>query len=101
MSVGENDVRHVANLARLGLDPARVEPLVRELSGILEHMDVLNRVDTSRVDALRDDAPALPTRPDGGERLTLARSPEGFAPEWQDGFFLVPRLATHEGDGAS
>jgi aspartyl-tRNA(Asn)/glutamyl-tRNA(Gln) amidotransferase subunit C len=101
MSVGEQDVRHVANLARLGLDPERVEHLVRELSAILEHMDVLNQVDTSRVDAVPDESPALPTRSDGGNRLTLEDSPEAFAPEWQDGFFLVPRLATHETDGES
>ena len=33
--VSEKDVRHVASLARLGIEPAKFEQLVRELNGIL------------------------------------------------------------------
>ena len=42
MSVSEEDVRHVATLARLGLDPERIPTLVAELNVILAHMDVLS-----------------------------------------------------------
>ena len=34
MAVSEDDVRHVAALARLGLEPGRIEPLVRETLAI-------------------------------------------------------------------
>ena len=44
MSVTPDDVRHVARLARVGLDEQRIPSLVSELNGILAHMDVLQQV---------------------------------------------------------
>jgi hypothetical protein len=29
----------------------------------------------------------------------LQRSPERTAPDWEDGFYVVPRLAHQEGEG--
>ena len=96
MSVSEHDVRHIAALARLGLEPERVPALVAELNGILAHMDVLAKVDTSVVEAVEGvGAGGMPLRADGGSPDALARPREAFAPEMRDGFFLVPRLATH------
>jgi aspartyl-tRNA(Asn)/glutamyl-tRNA(Gln) amidotransferase subunit C len=96
MSVGERDVRRVAELARLGLEPDRVRVLAAELNGILAHMDELRAVDTTRVDPtlitpgldapLRADTPRVAP----GVDITV------FAPQVADGFFLVPRLASHE-----
>ena len=97
MSVTVDDVRHVAALARLGLDEARARQLVGELNTILDHMNVLAGVDTDGVDEMAAIAPsATLLREDKGPPIPLARSPEAFAPAMRDGFFLVPRLATHE-----
>jgi len=41
-------------------------------------------------------AEGLPVRKDAGPAYPLARSLDAFAPSVRDGFFLVPRLATHE-----
>jgi aspartyl-tRNA(Asn)/glutamyl-tRNA(Gln) amidotransferase subunit C len=97
--VTEDDVRHVASLARLALDEARVPALVAELDGILRHMAALHKVDT------RNTAPAAgvgaggtPLRADEGPAYPLAYPREAFAPALRDGFFVVPRLPTH-GDG--
>ena len=49
MAVTEDDVRHVAALARLGLDAERIPTIAAELNGILAHMEVLSKVDTSLV----------------------------------------------------
>jgi aspartyl-tRNA(Asn)/glutamyl-tRNA(Gln) amidotransferase subunit C len=96
--VGESDVRHVAALARLGLDPARIQQLVSELNGILAHMEVLATVDTSQHPSFTAEQLArMPLRPDErGTSTPLAIARENLAPQWRDGFFLVPRLATHE-----
>jgi aspartyl-tRNA(Asn)/glutamyl-tRNA(Gln) amidotransferase subunit C len=99
MPVGEEDVRHVAELARLGLDPGRVEQLVRELNGILAHMERLAAVDTASASIEPLAAPALPLRPDDLAPIPLERRREAWAPMMRDGFFLVPRLATHEDTG--
>ena len=101
MAVSEKDVRHVAALARLGLEEDRLASLVIELNGILGHMDVLQRVDSGRerwdVSETRSEAAMRSDVDDASIPLSTAR--EHFAPEMRDGFFLVPRLATHEGDG--
>jgi aspartyl-tRNA(Asn)/glutamyl-tRNA(Gln) amidotransferase subunit C len=92
-----DDVRHIASLARLGVDDARLPALVEQLNAILGHMEVLQKVDVSGVAAdIAEGVPAMPLRADAGPQLPLARPREDFAPEMRDGFFLVPRLATHE-----
>lgn len=97
MAVTRDDVAHIAELARLALDETRVDELVRELNGILSHMDVLAKVDTDGVEATAGIGDAgTPLRPDEGPQLPLERPREAFAPAMRDGFFVVPRLATHE-----
>ena len=97
VSVSEDDVRHVASLARLGLEPDRIPTIVAELNGILAHMDVLSKVDTSIVGAVTGvGAAGTPLRVDGGNQIPLARPREAFAPAMREGLLLVPRLATHE-----
>ena len=102
MAVSEDDVRHVAGLARLAIEPARLSSLVSELNGILEHMEALGAVETKGLSMGdgRWGTNATPMRSDSdGKSISLAISRESFAPEMRDGFFLVPRLETHEGEG--
>jgi aspartyl-tRNA(Asn)/glutamyl-tRNA(Gln) amidotransferase subunit C len=97
VAVTIDDVRHIAALARLGLADDRATLLVHELNTILGHMDVLSRVNTDGVqEAVGVGAAGLPARPDTGPPIPLARSLDAFAPAMRDGFFLVPRLSTHE-----
>ena len=97
MSVTVDDVRHIASLARLGLDPERIPSLVAELNRILEHMDALGAVPSrsdQRVTGVS--AGGMPLREDLGPPIPLSRPRDEFAPAMRDGFFVVPRLATHE-----
>lgn len=97
MAVTQDDVRHVAELARLAVDEKRLDPLVAELNGILQHMDVLSQVDTSTVDSLMSvPIDSTPLRSDSSGPLPMATSRESFAPSMKDGLFIVPRLASHE-----
>jgi aspartyl-tRNA(Asn)/glutamyl-tRNA(Gln) amidotransferase subunit C len=97
VSVSFDDVRHIAALARVGIDERRLPALASELSGILEHMAVLARVDTAAVEIA---APGTESalRVDRGPPIPLARPLPAFAPMMRDGFLIVPRLATHGGD---
>jgi aspartyl-tRNA(Asn)/glutamyl-tRNA(Gln) amidotransferase subunit C len=102
MAVSESDVRHVASLARLGLPESRIASLVSELNGILEHMETLGGVNTAGwpTGDGRGETTATPMRSDvDGISVPLALARESFAPEMREGFFLVPRLETHEGEG--
>jgi aspartyl-tRNA(Asn)/glutamyl-tRNA(Gln) amidotransferase subunit C len=97
VAVTIDDVRHIASLARLGLPEARAAAIVQELNTILAHMDELAKVDTDgELEAVGVGAEGLPVRKDAGPPLPLARSLDAFAPSMRDGFFLVPRLSTHE-----
>ena len=97
MAVTIEDVRHIADLARLGLTEDRARALVAELNAILGHMEALAKVDTAGVEAaVGVGAAGTPLRADAGPPPGLARAPEAFAPSMRDGFFVVPRLATHE-----
>ena len=97
MAVTRDDVEHVAQLARLAIPEERMPELVRQLNGILEHMEVLREVNVTGVGATAGVGDAgLPLRTDAGPQLPLARAREDVAPAMRDGFFVVPRLATHE-----
>ena len=100
MAVTLDDVRHIASLARLGLSDERAKALVGELNTILGHMDVLSKVDTSGVEeVIGVGASGTPLRPDKGPPASLTRPIDAFAPKTKEGFFLVPRLSTHEDAG--
>lgn len=131
MSVSRGDVRHIAELARIGVPADRLDTLVTELNGILAHMDALRAVRTDSVADQPADAPTTPPLANGGSAampfatsesramplaadqppaVVLQRARELFAPHVRgtsgalapsvrDGFFLVPRLETHEDQG--
>lgn len=98
MSVSEQDVRHVAALARVGLSAERIPTLVAELNRILEHMNVLSQVKGGDEDLHSNAGAAMPLRTDDGPQLSLVRPLESFAPSIREGLLLVPRLSTHQDD---
>ncbi len=99
MSVTIDDVRHIASLARVGVTDDRARSLVSELNTILDHMAVLSRVDTTGVEPLTGvGVERAPLREDAGPPVALERPLADIAPTMRDGFFLVPRLSTHEDD---
>ncbi|MBM3885917.1 MAG: Asp-tRNA(Asn)/Glu-tRNA(Gln) amidotransferase subunit GatC [Gemmatimonadetes bacterium] len=101
MSVTREDVRRVAELARLTLPDEALDGYVAQLNGILAHMAALQSVSPQLTDA--GTAPAgMPLRADEPGATPLAHEAASFAPAMREGFFLVPRLATHEdaGEGA-
>jgi aspartyl-tRNA(Asn)/glutamyl-tRNA(Gln) amidotransferase subunit C len=111
MGVSRDDVRHIAALARIGVPEEKLDTLANELNGILAHMEVLQKVESAgaaaEADAIRT---GMPLRPDEGPSVKLERPISAIAPRTRaldgapmpaviDGFFLVPRLATHEDAG--
>jgi aspartyl/glutamyl-tRNA(Asn/Gln) amidotransferase C subunit len=100
--VTHDDVKHIAELARLGVSPSRLDDLVRELNGILSHMEVLAQVNTTEIgdESSPTGLPAAstPLRSDSSGPIPLLRPMEAFAPEVRDGFIIVPRLASHVTD---
>lgn len=93
MSVDAATVRKVAKLARIRVPEERLEPLSRELSGILDWIEQLNEVDVEGVEPLTSVVAAtLPMREDvvtdGGDPAKVLAN----APKTADGFFIVPKV---------
>jgi aspartyl-tRNA(Asn)/glutamyl-tRNA(Gln) amidotransferase subunit C len=102
MAVTREDVLHVADLARLGVDAVRADELTKELSSILAHMEVLSQIDTTTVPPTAGvGVGGTPLRPDVRTSPLMQGTLESFAPVMRDGFFIVPRLATHEDSAES
>ena len=104
MPVSPGQVRNIAGLARLELTDAEVEALTGELNALLEHCEELAELD-SEEEAFPDGDPGEPdglqanapyrdpgTPPDG---LSLPLSE--MAPDFREGFFVVPRLPAVDG----
>jgi aspartyl-tRNA(Asn)/glutamyl-tRNA(Gln) amidotransferase subunit C len=89
--IEREQVLHVAKLARLRLSEEEVERMVGELSGILEHVDRIGKLDlegvepTSHVVELKNVLRADEPRPSLPRDVALAS-----APEPQEGAFRVP-----------
>jgi aspartyl-tRNA(Asn)/glutamyl-tRNA(Gln) amidotransferase subunit C len=96
MSVSIDEVKHVAMLARLGLTEERAQALTRDMNTILEHMTVLERVETPSSRGFKPLLNPLRLRRDESPSAPLNAPPSAFAPEMREGLFIVPRLATHE-----
>lgn len=101
MAVTPEEVRHVASLARLRLEPEEVEQMTRELNGILTHVDELESADVEGAGGGVEPGYRAPLRADDPAPDPLAYGPDALAPEWRGGFFAVPRLASHEDDDLS
>ena len=81
MSVSRDDVRHIAELARIGVPADRLDTLVTELNGILAHMDALRAVRTdSAADQPVDASRTMPLAADQPPAVVLQRARELFAP---------------------
>ena len=101
MAVHADDVQAVAALARLGVAPERLPALARELSGILEHMAQLSAVENSDASPTGALMEGMPLRADDGAQVPLEGAREAFAPAMRGGFFVVPRLDTHDDAGSA
>ena len=100
MAITRDDVKHVAALARLAVTDERAEQFTAQLNTILGHMEVLSRVDTARLEPVSGvGAAAAPLQDDRGPSVELVLPIDAIAPNMRDGFFLVPRLSTHEAAG--
>jgi len=93
MSVSNEQVRHIAKLARIAMSDEELERLAPELNAILGWVEQLGEVDTDGVEPLtavidqklrlRDDAVT-----DGDIRDQVLAN----APDAQHGFFAVPKV---------
>ncbi|MGB9699990.1 MAG: Asp-tRNA(Asn)/Glu-tRNA(Gln) amidotransferase subunit GatC [Thermodesulfobacteriota bacterium] len=93
MKISKEEVTHVAYLARLYFSEEEKEKFTTQLNKILEYMDQLAKLDTSRIEptfhavaqtnVFREDI----VRPSMSQELSLSN-----APDRDRGFFRVPKI---------
>ena len=93
MKISKDEVRYVAQLARLKLDEPQIQEMSETLSEILTYMDTLNEVDTSNISptshvvkmdtVFRED--------EAKESLALDASLQN-APDRVGSFYRVPKI---------
>jgi aspartyl-tRNA(Asn)/glutamyl-tRNA(Gln) amidotransferase subunit C len=97
MSIGRDQVLHVARLAELAVQPEELERLVDQMSRIVDYVAQLDQVATEpATEAFLPGPSSVLLRDDLEGAKPLARSPQEMAPEFRDGFFLVPRHGAME-----
>jgi aspartyl-tRNA(Asn)/glutamyl-tRNA(Gln) amidotransferase subunit C len=93
VAISEEQVRHVATLARLGLSDEQVAALGVELNDILVQIDRISALDLEGVEptahavAVTNVTRADEVRPCLTQKQALLN-----APEQQDGAFLIPKF---------
>ena len=93
MALTPQDIRKIANLARLHIDENEVEQYQHDLSRILEFVEQMNQVDVGGIEPM-----AHPQ--DLAQRLRIDQVAEtdqrdkfqSIAPATQDGLYLVPKV---------
>jgi aspartyl-tRNA(Asn)/glutamyl-tRNA(Gln) amidotransferase subunit C len=93
MEISKEEVLHVAQLARLEIDPADIEKMAAQIGTILDYINSLNQVDTEGVpptshaitltNAFREDEIGVHL---GGDKAL------SNAPEAEEGTFIVPKV---------
>ena len=97
MSVTAKEVAHVAGLAELAVEPSELPALTSQMNRIVGFVEQLAELGDARGAAPYVAGPeACPLRPDEVRPAALALSPAQLAPEFVDGFFVVPRLGGME-----
>jgi aspartyl-tRNA(Asn)/glutamyl-tRNA(Gln) amidotransferase subunit C len=107
MKVSEKDVAYVADLANLELSAEERNGMLRDLNSILDYVERLNELDTSKVEAMAQVSSRDDDSKQGSERFAHAYRddvPEGLrkslsqeaalenAPDSDGIFFRVPKV---------
>lgn len=93
MQVDEATVRRIARLARIKVTDGEAKGLVKELSGILDWVEMLNEVDVTSVEPMTRVVPiALKQREDKVTDGEKAAEVTANAPLTEDRFYVVPKV---------
>lgn len=93
MAISEEQVRHVALLARLALTDDQVATLAGELSSILDHVTTLQNLDLADVQPTAHAVSVTNVmRPDVVMPMLSQEDALRNAPAKEDGAFLIPRF---------
>ncbi len=93
MTLKIEDVRNIAQLARLQIDDADIEQYATDLSSILALAEQMNAVDTTNVTPMAHPLDATQRlRPDAVTETNQRDKFQAIAPDVKNGLYRVPRV---------
>ncbi len=93
MTLKTDDVRNIAQLARLAIDDDALEQYTADLSRILDLVEQMNQVDSSDVEPLSNPLDATQRLRDDEVTETDQRDKfQRVAPDVADGLYRVPKV---------
>lgn len=93
MKLSQQEVEHIATLARLRLTNVEKEKYAEQLSSILDYVDKLGTVDTTNIEPTSQVTGLTNiTRPDVVEDSGIAEELIVNAPQCRDGFIVIPKI---------
>ena len=93
MTLKTEDVRNIAQLARLQIDEDAIERYTRDLSDVLELVEQMNALDTSGITPMAHPLDATQRlREDAVSEDNCRDKFQGIAPDVENGLYLVPKV---------
>ena len=93
MSLDKEKIKHVAKLARISVDEAKVESLTKDLNSIFKFIEQLNELNTEQVDPLSSIAETkLRLRKDEIKSKNIRDEILKNSPDENKDFFVVPKV---------
>jgi aspartyl-tRNA(Asn)/glutamyl-tRNA(Gln) amidotransferase subunit C len=93
MSLSDDQVRHLARLARIAIRPDESAALLDRLNRVLGLIDEMRRVDTSGIDPMAHPQDAMQRlRPDVVTEPNQRELYQSVAPAVEGGLYLVPKV---------
>lgn len=93
MSLGPDEVKNIAHLARLEIDEKNIEDYAGNLSSILDLVEQMNAVDTTDVKPMAHPMDVVQRlRKDEVLEQNQREAFQKIAPKTEDGLYLVPKV---------
>jgi aspartyl-tRNA(Asn)/glutamyl-tRNA(Gln) amidotransferase subunit C len=93
MKITKQEIEHVARLARLNLAEQEVDKFARQLSDVLDYVDILSSVDTKGVAPTSHAIPVCNVfRQDAVQPSLLPEEAVKAAPQEEENQFIVPKV---------
>lgn len=97
MKLSQEEVEHIAKLARLEITDQEKEKYSGQLSGILEYVEKLQTVDTDNVEPTSQVTGLTNVmREDGIIASGIEKELVDCAPDHEDGFVKIPKIFEHK-----
>jgi len=93
MSIEQDEIEKIAELARIRIAPDQIGQVTRRITEILHMVDQLQAVDTSEVAPMANPLDATQRlRPDEVTETNRREAFQAIAPAVENGLYLVPRV---------